>query len=130
MRRPVLALMFCLVTGFAGSALADGYGPLPRIDGTSSPLQMQIVGYRGGTNGEMVVKIRNPTGRARQEVDPARGRASQREGAEDASPRPSLPAAAAHRAPAGAAGGAAAHRPAVNTARGCAANGGVITSSA
>jgi hypothetical protein len=71
MRRPVLLGVVCLLTAIAGSALADGYGPLPTLDGSRSPLQMQIVGYRGGTNGEMVVKVRNPT--AQPEIFTAHG---------------------------------------------------------
>jgi hypothetical protein len=57
----LFALMILLVP-----ALAHAAGPvsLPALDGVTSPLQIEIVGYNGSTNGEMLVRVKNPTAKS------------------------------------------------------------------
>lgn len=57
----VLAVMILLVPALAR---ASGPVPVPALDGVKSPLQVEIIGYNGSTNGEMLVRIKNPTAKA------------------------------------------------------------------
>jgi len=43
----------------AGSALADDYVKLPELDKKATSLKIRVVEYTGGTNGQMVVDIKN-----------------------------------------------------------------------
>jgi hypothetical protein len=47
------------------------YQPLPALDGTPTRLQVRVLKYTGGTNGEMVVEVQNPG--TRTEVFAAQG---------------------------------------------------------
>lgn len=48
-----------------GPAAADRFVPLPSVGGTSPHLQIRFVRYDGGTNGEMVVEVKNTSKRVR-----------------------------------------------------------------
>ena len=59
-RIPLLAAALTLLaTTVAGPALADKYVKLPKLDKKATALEIRFVRYTGGTNGEMVVDIRN-----------------------------------------------------------------------
>ena len=45
------------------TAWAGAYAPLPSADKQASGLQVRVVRYTGGTNGEMLVEVKNPTAR-------------------------------------------------------------------
>jgi hypothetical protein len=57
----LFALMILLAPGLAR---AGGPVALPALDGVASPLQIEIVGYNGSTNGEMLVRVKNPSAKA------------------------------------------------------------------
>ena len=57
----LVALLSLLVSSVAR---ADRAVSLPALDGVKSPLQVRIVGYDGGTNGEMRVEVTNPSKKA------------------------------------------------------------------
>jgi hypothetical protein len=61
LRLAMAALWAMLVLTLSPLSRADGLVPLPPVDGVKSPLQVRVVGYRGGTNGEMLVEVTNPT---------------------------------------------------------------------
>jgi hypothetical protein len=61
-----LALLVPAAAAHAQTRPTPGeFGPLPLLDGTKSPLEIRVVNYTGGTNGEMVVDVRNP-GKSKQ----------------------------------------------------------------
>ena len=49
----------------AGSAQADSFVPLPQATGASKHLKVRFVEYRGGTNGQMVIQVKNTSKSAR-----------------------------------------------------------------
>lgn len=61
----VAALLSLPLTARAGG----GHRSLPELDGKRPGLTMRVVRYTGGTNGKMVVEVRNP-GRRAAEFDP------------------------------------------------------------
>ena len=60
----IFASLSCfLVLAVASSAAASSpqFGPLPSDGKTKSPLEMRVLNYKGGTNGKMVIEVRNST---------------------------------------------------------------------
>ena len=57
MHRSLLALVITAL--FGSTALADRYVQLPELDNKSTDLEIRFVRYTGGTNGEMIVDVRN-----------------------------------------------------------------------
>jgi hypothetical protein len=62
MRRHVCSGLALLALGLliAAPAHAGGAAPLPALDGRRPGLRLQVDRYTGGTNGKMVVTVRNP----------------------------------------------------------------------
>ncbi len=57
--RRVTLLAVLLSLAMAAPAMADTFRPLPAVGGTNKDLQVRWVTYKGGTNGEMVIEVRN-----------------------------------------------------------------------
>ncbi len=71
--RFALARIAVFTALLVGSAFADAKGPtpLPTLDGARSQIQMRVIRYTGGVNGEMVVEVQNQG--TRSEVFSAQG---------------------------------------------------------
>ncbi len=60
MRFPKTTLLAAALTLlFAGPAFADDFVPLPKLDKKANSLKIRFVKYTGGTNGEMIVDVKN-----------------------------------------------------------------------
>ena len=56
-RIPLFAVALSILS--AGPALADRYVEVPELDKKATSLKIRIVKYTGGTNGEMIVEVKN-----------------------------------------------------------------------
>jgi hypothetical protein len=54
-----LSVIACLGLSSVAGAKAPAFGPIPVEGKTKTSLQMRVVEYKGGTNGKMLIEVRN-----------------------------------------------------------------------